>query len=102
MARILGRLSVRVLIGGLVGIMGLALSLLCAVNLVSAWQRYDGSQRVAELSVANKALFVAMQNFRFERGDSNSALSLDGNESRALKQHVDQMRTAVDAQLAIA
>ncbi|MGP0093675.1 MAG: hypothetical protein ACLPKB_27590 [Xanthobacteraceae bacterium] len=102
MAKIFGRLTVRALIGGLVGIMGFVLSLLCAINLVNAWQRYDAGERAAELSVANKALFDAMLNYRIERGDTGSALALSGEQSETLKRRVDGLRVIVDAQLAIA
>jgi len=102
MARISSRLSVRSLLGGLIGIMGLILSLVCANNLVSAWQRYDAGERVTELSVADKALFEAMQTYRIERGDSGSALATTVEQGNILKKKVDELRATVDAQLAIA
>src|SRR5262249_27436998 len=101
MTRMLGKLSIRTLIGGLVGIMGLILSLLCAINLLDAWQRYGAAERVAELSTANKALFEAMQIYRFERGDTGSALNLSGEQSDALRKRVEGFRATVDTQLAI-
>ena len=102
MAKLFGKLSVRALLGGLIGIMGLVLSLMCANNLVNAWQHYDAGGRVTDLSIADKALFEAMQNFRLERGDSGSALNLSGAQSLAIKRTVDELRATVDAQLAIA
>jgi methyl-accepting chemotaxis protein len=102
MTKIFGSLSIRVLIGGLVGIMGLILSLLCAINLISAWQRYDAAERVAGLSIANKALFLAMQTYRFERGDTGSALNLPGEQLGSFQKRLDESRATVDAQLAIA
>jgi methyl-accepting chemotaxis protein len=102
MTKMLGKLSIRALIGGLVGIMGLILSLLCAINLRDAWQRYGAAEGVAELSTANKALFEAMQVYRFERGDTASALNLSGEQSDALRKRVEGHRATVDTQLAIA
>ena len=98
----LGNVSVRGLLGGLIGIMGLMLSLLCVNALVQAWQRYDAGQRVAEMSVAGKALFEATQTYRIERGDSNSAMGLSGAQAETLMKRVAGHRATVDAQLAIA
>ena len=70
MAKILRNMTVRTMLGGLIGIMGVVLSLMCANYLVAAWQRSDAGARVAELSVATKAILEVMQNFRFERGDA--------------------------------
>jgi methyl-accepting chemotaxis protein len=101
MAKAFGRLSVRVLIGGLIGVMGLILSLTCANNLVGAWQRYGAAGRIVELSIADKALFEAMQTYRVERGDTGSALLSSGEQADVLKKRVDGLRTTVDTQLAI-
>jgi methyl-accepting chemotaxis protein len=101
MTKIFGRLSVRALLGGLIGIMGLILSVMCASNLVNAWQHYDAGKRVTDLSIADKALFAAMQTFRIERGDTGSALASAGEQGDVLKKRVDVLRTTVDAQLAI-
>src|SRR5215470_13951291 len=102
MTKILRNVSIRAMLGGLVGTMGLALSLMCANYLVTAWQRYDASQRVADLSRANLAVFEVMQNFRFERGDSGSSLAAVGGPVTDILPRIAKTRAQVDEQMAAA
>src|SRR5581483_10618981 len=98
----LRNVSIRAMLGGLVGIMGLALSLMCANYLLTAWQRYEASQRVADLSRANRAIFEVMQNFRFERGDSGSSIAAVGGPMTEIMPRLTKTREVVDQQMAIA
>jgi methyl-accepting chemotaxis protein len=102
MLAILRNVTIRAMLGGLVGIMGLALSLMCANYLVTAWQRYDTSQRVADLSRANRAVFEVMQGFRFERGDSGSSLAAVGGPVTDILPRIVKTRANVDEQMAVA
>jgi methyl-accepting chemotaxis protein len=102
MAKIFRNVTVRAMLGGLVGIMGLVLGLMCTNYLVAAWRHYDAGARVAELSVANKAIFEVMQTFRFERGDTASGLATVGDPIPELQQRIAKTRAAVDQQMALA
>src|SRR5262249_13212138 len=99
---ILRNVTIRAMLGGLVGTMGLALSLMCANYLVTAWQRYDASQRVADLSRANLAVFEVMQNFRFERGDSGSSLAAGGGPGTRILPRMAKTGGQVDDKMALA
>jgi methyl-accepting chemotaxis protein len=98
----LRNLTIRAMLGGLVGVMGLLLSLMCADYLVAAWQRCDASQQVAELSRANKAIFEVMQSFRFERGDAGSSLASVGGPLPDVVARLTKTRASVDEQMAVA
>jgi methyl-accepting chemotaxis protein len=99
---ILRNVTIRATLGGLIGIMGLALSLMCANYLVAAWQRYDASLRLADLSRANRAVFEVMQGFRFERGDSGSSLAAVGGPVLDVLPRLAKTRAQVDEQMAVA
>jgi methyl-accepting chemotaxis protein len=102
MSKLFGKVSVRTMLGGLIGIMGLVMSLMCANYLLVAWQRCDAGQQVATLSVANKAIFQVMQTYRIERGDTMAALETAGDPNPNSREAIARLRATVDSQLAIA
>src|SRR5262245_19931180 len=102
MARILRTVTVRAMLGSLIGIMGLALGLMCTNYLVAAWHNYDAGARIAELSVANRAILEVMQSFRFERGDTASGLATVGDPNPDVQQRIVKTRVVVDQQMALA
>ncbi|KJF70607.1 methyl-accepting chemotaxis protein [Agrobacterium arsenijevicii] len=73
---------------------------LCAVvtdELLSSYRRYIAYGSVAEHAQLDKTVFQALLNFRSERGDSATALTLEKAQAAGAMESVAQKRLAVDA-----
>jgi methyl-accepting chemotaxis protein len=67
-------LSIRTILGLVIGIMGLLLVVLSAGSLLTALDRNADARRVAALSATTQSLFKALQNHRLERGNELAPL----------------------------
>ena len=83
MARFLGRgvamslfarMSIRAVLGQIIGVLGVLLVALSAMELISAVERNEGARRVASLAGIDQQLFATLMGFRIERGTTNPAL----------------------------
>jgi diguanylate cyclase (GGDEF)-like protein len=95
-------LSIRALLGGMIGLMGLVMTGLIGKIALQAYHRYDSSGRVATLSRLDKALFDAVQEFRFERGIMEQVIGIPPEESAEALRAALSHRVLVDAALAAA
>ena len=69
-------LSIRSMVGGLVGLLGLMLAVVLGSGLLTALDRYVAAERVAALAAVDKTLFFASQDYRLEKGRMGAALAL--------------------------
>jgi diguanylate cyclase (GGDEF)-like protein len=95
-----GVFSISHILCGTIGLMALALIAQMGIAVLSAIERSNAAQRVATISLIDKALFQAVQHFRFERGTMQVILVLPANQTVAEAQFVLLNRRGVDAGLA--
>ena len=68
------RMSIRAVLGQIIGVLGVLLVALSAMELVSAVERNEAARRVASLAGVDQQLFATLLGFRLERGTTNPAL----------------------------
>jgi len=90
-------LSIRSLLGAVIGLMGLTIAGLVGNALLQANYRYDAAKRVVALSALDSVLFQALQNFRIERGDMDQALRQPTDKGRLPLQSSLARRALVEA-----
>ena len=73
----LNSLSIRTIMGLVIGLMGLMLVASSAGSLVTALERNANARRVAALSATTQSVFKALQNYRFERTNELAPLMAD-------------------------
>ena len=93
-------LSIRNILVGAFLVFSLALAGVVGQSTLSAYSRYQSYQDVATLAQVDKALFRALLNFRSERGDSATALTLSKSAGAASYSSVQNSRAQVDAAMA--
>ena len=72
--KIFAGMSIRLVLGQIIGVLGLMLFALSAAGLYSAVERNDAARRVASLAGTDQQLFATLLGFRLERGTTSSAL----------------------------
>ena len=72
--KLFARMSIRVVLGQIIGLLGVLLVALSAMELVSAVERNEAAKRVASLAGTDQQLFSTLLGFRLERGTTNPAL----------------------------
>jgi methyl-accepting chemotaxis protein len=72
--KIFAGMSIRLVLGQIIGVLGLMLFALSAAGLYSAVERNDAARRVASLAGTDQQLFATLLGFRIERGTTSSAL----------------------------
>ncbi|MDE1158260.1 MAG: HAMP domain-containing methyl-accepting chemotaxis protein [Neorhizobium sp.] len=92
--------SIRNILVGAFLVFSLALAGVVGQSTISAYSRYQSYQDVAKLAQVDKALFNALLNFRSERGDSATALTLSKSAGAASYTSVQTARLKVDAAMA--
>jgi diguanylate cyclase (GGDEF)-like protein len=93
-------LSIRSMVGGLVGLLGLILAVVVGSGLLTALDRYEAAERVAALAAVDKMLFFASQNYRLEKGRMGAALALSTEAGKPLLEGSLAERSRVDAAMA--
>ena len=66
--KLFARMSIRVVLGQIIGVLGFFLVALSAMELVSAVERNEAARRVASLAGTDQQLFATLMGFRLERG----------------------------------
>src|SRR5277367_6329742 len=90
-------LSIRTLLGLIIGVMGLLLIVLSASSLVEALGRSQDARKVATLAPATQALFKALQSHRLERGNELAPLMAEAPAPDVLDRVIaGQRKTAED------
>ena len=95
-----GVFSISHILGGTIGLMALALIAQMGIAALGADQRSNAAQRVATISLIDKALFQAVQHFRFERGAMRLVLELPADQAATEVPFVMLNRRGVDVGLA--
>ncbi len=90
-------LSIRAILGLLIGAMGLLLFGLSATALVDAYQRNSDAHRVAASTVTGQSLFRSMLNSRNERGGTIGSLAAEGPVDSVVEGTVTQFRSVSEA-----
>ena len=67
-------MSIRAVLGQIIGLLGFLLVALCTMELVSAVERNTAAQRVASLAGTDQQLFATLMGYRLERGTTIPAL----------------------------
>ena len=83
----------------LVGVLALALVALCAWSVNERYETLRSAQHAVTLSTLDKRLFVALQAFRYERGDTSSALKMEPAEATTITTSVRNRRATVDGEV---
>ncbi len=94
-------LKVGTVLGGLMGLMGLGLVALFTWSVVTKYQELQSAKMAAAISEVDKRLFWTLQSFRYERGDTNSALRADIGASTQVVNRVATRRTEVATQMEV-
>jgi methyl-accepting chemotaxis protein len=94
------KISIRVLLGAIIGLMGAMLFWLGLVPMMDAMTRFHAARQLAAVTETSRDLFDTLQNLRLERGALNAALTAPGPISPQLKTEVPQHRGAVEAAFA--
>jgi methyl-accepting chemotaxis protein len=89
-------LSIKLVLGALIGIMGFLLFAFSASTLYQAFQRERRAQSVALLTVAGQHLFNIQQFMRLERGNAMIALQADASATPAAVTNVTGNRTRAE------
>jgi len=90
-------LSIRTLLGLIIGVMGLLLTVLNASSLIEALGRSQDARKVATLAPATQALFKALQSHRLERGNELAPLMAEAPAPDVLDRVIAaQRKTAED------
>ena len=96
--------SIRVLLQAATGVLTLALVTVCAVFAGQALNTQEEARRVPALIDLSNDLFEAIQNFRLERGNANTALTAPGIVDAETKSDIEALRQrsaeAIDSALA--
>lgn len=70
----MSRLSIRLVLGQVIGFLGIFLVVLCAMGLYRAAERHATARRVVSLTSTSQQLFSTLMGFRLERGAEVTAL----------------------------
>ena len=95
-------LSIRTILGAVIGIMGLLLVALSLGSLVTAVEHSTDARRVAALSTTTQSLFKALQNHRLERGNMLASLMAEQPASEMVDKIVGPRRKDAEAGYAAA
>ena len=72
--RLFARMSIRAVLGQIIGLLGILLIALSAMELVSAVERNEAARRVASLAGTDQQLFATLIGFRRERSATSQGL----------------------------
>jgi methyl-accepting chemotaxis protein len=73
-----GNISIRTILGLVIGAMGLLLTILCSSAVIDSLGRNSDAHRVANLATASRSLFKTLMAVRLERGIQISSLASEG------------------------
>jgi len=92
----LKNLSIRAILGLIIGTMGILLIVLSTSSLVDAFERNQATRRVAALAAASQSLFKALQSHRLERGNELAPLGADAPAADTVDKVVGANRKATE------
>jgi methyl-accepting chemotaxis protein len=98
--RLISGISIRLLLGYVLGLLGLMLLLLGGARVLDATSSYRTASRLAAVTEASRHIFSAMQNLRFERGGLLAALAAPGPVAPAGRKQITGSRAAVEHEYA--
>jgi methyl-accepting chemotaxis protein len=88
----LSKLSIRVVLGQIIGLLGVFLVVLCAMGLYGAIERNASARRVALLATTSQDLFSALLGFRLERGSTLPGLIAEAPSDKATDERINSNR----------
>jgi methyl-accepting chemotaxis protein len=94
--RLFARMSIRAVLGQIIGVLGVLLLALSAMELISAVQRNEAARRVASLAATDQQLFATLYGFRLERGTTNPALISEAAADSAADARIATTREATE------
>ena len=92
----LNNLSIRAVLGLVIGLMGLLLVVLSTVALIDAFDRNQAARRVAALAGTSQPLFKALQSHRLERGNELAPLMAEAPAAATVDQVVGANRKSTE------
>jgi methyl-accepting chemotaxis protein len=86
------RVSIKLALGGLFGLMALLLVSTYTVDLVTVWREQGVARRTAAVASLTRSLFVASQNIRVERGTVSAALNAADPAAAKTRGEIESLR----------
>ncbi|MEW6255252.1 MAG: HAMP domain-containing methyl-accepting chemotaxis protein [Pseudomonadota bacterium] len=93
------QIRIGTMLSALVGLLALALVALCAWSVSERYDALTSARHAVALSNTDKRLFVALQAFRYERGDTSSALRMEPADATTITASVRNRRATVDGEV---
>jgi len=90
--RFLSKLSIRGVLGLLVGFMGLLLVAVSVITLLDAMKNWSNANRVADTAVTSRSLFKTMMGTRIERGAEMTATAAEAAAESATESRIASYR----------
>ena len=95
--RRLSELSIRTVLGLVIGIPGLLLVALGVGGVLDAIERQAGAKKIATLAPISQLLFKTLQDTRLERGNTIAALHTDALVEHTVEADILRQRRAAEA-----
>ena len=89
-------LGLGMVLGVLIGLLGVSLVVLSAVEMSNRYSDWQTAQKVEALTVVDRELFSALQAYRFEQANTLAALSQSPDKSGDTVKRIADSRTDVD------
>ena len=89
-------MSIRLVLGQIIGLLGVFLVVLCAMGLYGAIERNATARRVASLAMASQDLFSTLLGFRLERGTTLPALIAEQPADKAADERIATNRAVAE------
>ena len=89
-------LGLGTVLGALIGLLGVSLVVLSAVEVSNRYADWRTAQKVEALTVVDRELFNALQAYRFEQANTLAALSQSSDKTADTIRQIGENRSAVD------
>jgi len=90
--RMFDRLSIRMVLGQIIGFLGIFLLMQCATGLYGAVEHNSEARRVALLASTSEQLFSTLIGFRLERGTAIASLAAEAPADRSASERIASNR----------
>src|SRR5271167_3000965 len=92
----LNNLSIRTLLGSIIGILGVLLIALSSLSLIAAFDGNRAARHVAALAATSQSLFKALQSHRLELGNELTPLMAEAPAADTVDKAVGGYRKAAE------
>jgi hypothetical protein len=90
------KLSIRTILGSVIGLLGLLLVSATVVALVGVFDRYGEAKRIAGLAPSSQGFFQSLQTLRLERGNGLTALKAEAPADAKMTDDIAKNRRLVE------